>query len=139
MSLIELNTTPTDRQLRQFAGQVVPLAALVVIAFLWWHGVGWAWLGAVAIGTSALAMLGTFCPTLVRPIYLGWVVAAYPLGWIVGHVVMGAIFFLIVTPLALVMRVLDRDPLQRQFDPNRTSYWEPRDEQTEARRYFKQF
>jgi hypothetical protein len=29
--------------------------------------------------------------------------------------------------------------LQRQFDPNRTSYWEPRDEQTEARRYFKQF
>jgi hypothetical protein len=144
MPLIELNTNPTDRQLRQFAGLVVPLAALFVLALLWWRGLGWTGLGAVvlggvAIGTLAFAVVGAWRPAWARPVYVVWMIAAYPLGWIVGHVVLGAVYYLIVTPIGLIMRIIGRDPLTRRFDPNRTSYWEPRQENTDAKRYFRQF
>ena len=52
--------------------------------------------------------------------------AAYPIGWVVGHVMIGVVFFTVVTPIGLLMRALGRDPLQRKFDASRTSYWEKR-------------
>ncbi len=139
MPLIELNTNPTDRQLRQFALLVVPLAALIAIVVLWWRDFGWTWIGGVAVVTAAFASAGAWRPAWARPVYLAWMTAAYPLGWIVGHVVMGAVYFLIVTPIGLFMRILGRDPLARQFDPNRTSYWEPRETDVDRKQYFKQF
>lgn len=139
MPLIELNTNPTDRQLRQFAALVVPLAALILIALLWWRAVGWSWISIVALVAAAFAIAGTCRPAWARPVYLAWMMAAYPLGWLVGHVVMGVVYFGIVTPIGLIMRFFGRDPLTRRFDPNRTSYWEPRQTETESKRYFEQF
>lgn len=139
MPLIELNTNPTDRQLRQFALLVVPLAVLIVIILLWWRAVSWTWIGGIAIATAGFAVAGSCRPAWARPVYLAWMTAAYPIGWIVGHLVMAAVFYLILTPIGLTMRIIGRDPLARQFDPNRTSYWEPRETEVEKKRYFRQF
>jgi len=51
--------------------------------------------------------------------------------------VMGLLFFITVTPIALIMRLVGKDPLNRQFDPNVSSYWverEPGDLQPETMR-----
>jgi hypothetical protein len=139
MSLIEFNTHPTDRQLRQFACIVVPLFALVIAAAVWWRvghrAAGWAILAAAAL----IALGGLVRPARARPIYLGWMYASYPLGWAVGHLLLGAVFFLVVTPIGLVMRARGRDPLQRKFDASRASYWEKRPPVDDPARYFRQF
>ena len=144
MSLIEFNRNPTDRQLRQFACVLLPLCALLLSAVLWWRvghwAVGW---GAVGWGMLAVAALiaigGLFRPAFARPIYLGWMYASYPIGWAVGHVMIGAVFFLVVTPIGLLMRASGRDPLQRKFDASRASYWEKRPPVDDQTRYFRQF
>ena len=138
MSLIEFNTDPTDRQLRQFASIVVPLCALLLAALVWWRlgqrALSWGILAAAAV----IAISGLLRPALARPIYLGWIYVSYPIGWVVGHVMIGIVFYIVVTPIGLVMRAVGRDPLRRKFDATCASYWERR-VASDRTRYFRQF
>ncbi len=126
--MIELNLHPTERQLRQFAALVLPLVACLVAGLLVgrWQLVGPAL--AVSAVTLLLAVAGLLRPALLRPIYALWMIAAYPLGWVMGHVMIAAVFFLVLTPLGLLLRLLGRDALSREFEPQRESYWEPREQ-----------
>ena len=49
--------------------------------------------------------------------------AAFPIGWVVSHALMAAIYYLVITPMAVAMRLLGRDPLDRRFDRDATTYW----------------
>jgi len=42
---------------------------------------------------------------------------------VVGPVVLGAIFFLVLTPVAVAMRVIGRDAMKRRFEPAASTYW----------------
>jgi len=46
---------------------------------------------------------------------------------VVGPVVLGAIFFLVLTPVAVAMRVIGRDAMKRRFEPAASTYWVERD------------
>jgi predicted membrane metal-binding protein len=70
---------------------------------------------------------GLFTPVLLRPINRVWFLFGLALHKIVNPLVMGLLFFLTVTPMALVLRALGKDPLHRTFDPEAASYWIKRD------------
>lgn len=78
-------------------------------------------------------------PRLRRPLYVGMSRAVYPVGWLLSHVIVLAVFLFVVTPMALLLRVLGRDPMQRGFDPSAPSYWVPHRPAADVRRYFQQF
>jgi hypothetical protein len=42
---------------------------------------------------------------------------------IVGQVVMALLFFVVVTPVALICRILGHDPLRLKLDPSAATYW----------------
>ena len=62
-----------------------------------------------------------------------------PIGFVVSHIVMAVMFYVILTPVGLVFRLIGRDPLQRRFDRQAASYWVPRERVTDPRRYYRQF
>ncbi|MDP6944225.1 MAG: SxtJ family membrane protein, partial [Myxococcota bacterium] len=72
------------------------------------------------------------------PIYLGWIYLAFPIGWTVSHVLMMFVYYLVLTPFGIVMRLIGRDPMFRRFDKSATSYFVDH-EAAETGRYFKQF
>jgi hypothetical protein len=127
---------PSDRHLRQFA-------ALFLIVFL--AMAGWRWFGGRADGWTTLfaalavvvGLTGLIAPPAVRPIYTGWMVVAFPIGWTVSRLALGAVFFLIVTPMAVLFRAAGRDALRlrRRHAP---TYWLPKRQPTGAREYFRQ-
>ena len=43
------------------------------------------------------------------------------------------------TPIGLVMRAFGWDPMQRKLDPQATTYWLPRQQVTDVKRYYRQF
>ena len=45
------------------------------------------------------------------------------LGAIVSPIVMAAIFFLVVTPIGLIMQLLGKDLLKKKYEKNKKSYW----------------
>ncbi len=52
-----------------------------------------------------------------------WFLFGMALHKVISPLVMGLLFYLTVTPIALIMRAIGKDPLHRQFDPQAKSYW----------------
>jgi len=145
--LVQLNFRPDIKQLRQFG--FIALGAFTVIGgvILWRGGlfgidfgsaarsiayVLWA-LGVVSAGFSLVF------PKANRPLFVGLALVAFPIGLVVSHVVLALLFFGVLTPVALVFRLIGRDPLERRFEPERESYWIDLPEVTDPESYFRQF
>jgi hypothetical protein len=82
---------------------------------------------------------GLLRPRLVRPIYVAWMVLAFPIGWTVSLVILAVIFYGIFTPVALIFRLIGRDVLSRAARPDRDTYWTPKPAPASVRSYFDQF
>lgn len=70
-----------------------------------------------------LLVLATTAPKLLRIPNRAWFKLGMVLHAIVSPLVLGTMFFLIIAPWALVMRLAGRDALARRYEPNRPSYW----------------
>jgi len=137
MAVIKLNRNPPDRELRQFA-IIFFLFCLVVAAIAYFRDsidvAAWALTIGVLIGA-----IGYMRVAFVRPIYLGWMYAAYPIGWVVSHIVLAIVFYLLVTPVGWLMKLLRYDPLERQFARAAKTYWTPIEARSDKTSYFRQF
>lgn len=77
----------------------------------------WPWIAGLLVLAAALLV-----PVGLRPLKWLWGRFAVVMGWINTRIVLLLLFYLVITPMALVMRLAGRDPLQRRFDPGATSY-----------------
>ena len=138
MSLITIKTSPTPRELNWFAALLVVFGGLLG-GLIWWR-TGQATVAATIWAAAGVA-LGLFVaiPTLRKPMYLAWMYAAFPIGWTVSHIVLAFVFYVVFTPLGVVMRLAGRDPLQRGKHPAARTYWDRCSPAREPARYFRQF
>lgn len=135
--MMEINWNPSRKELRQFG--FLCLAFFGFLAATHYHRAG------LTLVTEALAaaaivggVLGAVAPQLLKWIFVGWIVAVFPIGWTVSHLLLGFIFFAVLTPIGLVLRALGHDPMNRAFDRGAKSYWTAH-EQAPVARYFRQF
>lgn len=68
-----------------------------------------------------LIILGLVLPILLKPVYIVWMRFAFILGWINTRIILFILFYLVVTPLGLLMRLLRMDLLERKNKID--SYW----------------
>ena len=135
MSLVEINWSPTSRQLRQFGALCIFALPLI----------GWLWGGspsclAVLLGVgSMIAAMAWRKPQLIRPLFVGLMVIAAPIGMVMGELSMLSIYFCIFLPIGLVFRMLRRDPLQRKIDRTTDSYWQLKTEPKDVASYYRRF
>ena len=136
--MIDINWKPTDRQLRQFAVAFL-IAAGVVGAVLWWR-LGENRISPVLWGLGpVVALIGLAVPRAIRWLFLGLSLAAFPIGMVIGFVLLALTYYVVVTPIGLVFRLLGRDLLDRAIDREASSYWIARPARPRPRRYFQQF
>lgn len=90
-------------------------------AYALWKGREWAW---IALGlAAALALLAAFAPGLLHGLNRAWHALGLALGRIVTPVVVAILFFVVVTPMGLLMRALGKRPLNLRLDPRAATYW----------------
>jgi hypothetical protein len=138
MALLEINWAPSKRELRQFSLIWLVFFGLFGAFLIWRTGslrpAYWVW------GIAApLGLIGVAFPAFMRPIFTLWMYLAFPIGWVFSHLIMMCVFYLVMTPIGLVMRLFGYDPLRLRIDPAATTYWQPRDPNVPAARYFQQF
>jgi hypothetical protein len=136
MSLIRIERNPTGRQLLVFS--VAWLLFLGSWGFMaWTHGRNAA---AAVLWTLAAAvpLAGAVSRRILRLAYVALSHATYPVGFVVSYVVLAIVYFVVLTPIGLAMRLLGHDPLSRKFDPAAKSYWIPRDKAKTVESYFNQ-
>lgn len=80
----------------------------------------WPWIIGGVLLAWALAL-----PASLASIYKYWMRFAHILGWVNTRIILGFIFFLLITPIGLLMRLFARDPMARKFDTKATSYRVP--------------
>ncbi|MFN5516358.1 MAG: SxtJ family membrane protein [Cyanobacteriota bacterium] len=71
---------------------------------------------------ALLSLWGAVFPRSLAPLYRLWMQIGEILGWINSRLILGIIFFGLVTPMALAMKLRGRDALQRRFTPDLKSY-----------------
>ena len=69
-----------------------------------------------------LAIWALVAPESLRTVYQLWMRFGLLLNRVTTPIVIGFIFFLVITPMAFIMRVIGRDPLARRFDDQVKSY-----------------
>ena len=87
----------------------------------------------------AVGPLGLVVPRAVRPIFVAWMVLAFPIGWAISNVVLVALFYGLFTPIGALFRLIGRDPLRLRPQPAGATYWVEKPQAEDARRYFQQF
>ena len=68
----------------------------------------------------------------------GSMVAAYPIGWVVSHLILAAIFYGVFTIAGAAMRIFGYDPLQRKRRPSDATYWSSVRQNRDPQSYFRQ-
>ena len=144
---MKLNLKPDSRMLAQFAWTAFVafplLAALFTRGDARWYQV-WAWqwshpvvLAMLALGTVQLVLFLAGATALTRALFVVLTVVAYPIGFVLSHVLLGTIFYLVVTPIGLAFRLLGRDTMPRRPDGKLATYWRERGPQRPPADYFK--
>ncbi len=138
MGMIEVKKTFSRRELRWF-GPLFALFIALIGWMLWESGVGWNVLSVLAIAAGSLIFVYYLVPPLQRPLYRGWMFSVMPIGWIVSHLLLSVIYYLLLTPIGLIMKAVGYDPMRRKLEPNRETYWVNRQKSEDPQRYFKQY
>ena len=93
----------------------------------------------IAILSSVFIGFGILLPIVLRPIYLVWMIFALIFGWIMTRVILGIVFYFIITPIGLLTRLLGEDFLGLRIT-NSNSFWNQRNSADEMNQdYEKQF
>ncbi len=111
------------RQLRNFGLLVGSIfAAIGAWPFLMGQGPRWWGLG---LG-SVLIVLGAMVPQSLALPYRGWMAVGHILGWINTRIILGVVFYGLLTPMGLLRRALSHDPLRIAFDQKQDTYRVPK-------------
>jgi len=135
--MIAIQWNPSTKQLRQFAGIWFPAFCGLVG---WSIGQKTGHWSEVEIGWVLAGLLsggGLVLPALMRPIFVGLILLTFPIEWVVSHLLLGLIFYGVVTPIGLILRISGHDPLQLK-KPSENSVWKTSVGKTDATRYLRQ-
>jgi hypothetical protein len=129
---------PDPRTLRQFAGLwLLFLGGLAAWKGFWQQQV---LLGsALAVAAFTVGFIGLVSPARIRLVFVGATVLAFPIGWVVSHVILAFLFYGVLTPVGLIFALARRDPLLLRRKAVESSYWENKRSPSDPRAYFKQF
>jgi hypothetical protein len=91
----------------------------------------------VAVGLTA-GLLGTLHPEFLRPVFVGWMILVFPIGWTISHLLLGLLFFGVFTPVGLLLRTFGKDSLRLQRGAA-SSLWQDRAQESDLKRYLRQY
>ena len=114
--------TLDNKGLRKFGLTTGAIIVLLFVLFFPWVFDAeslpiWPWVVAGILWVPALIM-----PGLLRPIYTTWMKIGHGLGWVNTRIILGVLFYVMILPMGLIMRLFGKDPMSRKRDKSASSY-----------------
>ena len=130
------NIKSEKSDLRKF-GITIGIILLIITGFLFWKEKE-SFQIFLTFGVI-LCVLGVAIPVILKPIYWIWMIFATILGWVMTRVILGLLYFIIITPIGLIPRLFGKQFLDLRFDKSIDTYWNYRKIQLISSDYEKQF
>jgi hypothetical protein len=113
-------SNPETKEIRNF-GLLFAALGVFAGAFMVWKENHNFW---IAFGLAGIFLLtGLLLPRLLGPFYRVWMRFAGLLAWVNTRVLLTVFFFVVLTPIALMMKLFGKDLLNQKFDRSAQSYW----------------
>lgn len=74
------------------------------------------------VPASVLVPLGLVAPALLAPLFRGWMKVGHVMGWINTRIILGILYFGLITPMGVIMRLFGWDSMRRALSPDAESY-----------------
>jgi len=144
--LARLDWNPSARTLRQFGFIALGAFGLLALmahqeAFMFRAGLGdarrtvtWSLLG---VGVLSAFFSGV-APRANRPLFVGLSLVAYPIGFVLSHVLLAILFFGLFAPIGFLLKATGKDTLQPR-EGNAATYWRKARRKRAVADYFKQY
>jgi len=139
--MIKLDLNPAPHIIKQFAwfavigmGMLAFAVLKFTVGFEWGHP---AFLISIGVGVLQLVLFLAGVTFLSRALFVVLSVAFVPIGFVLSHILLAAVYYLVLTPIALVFRLIGRDVIGKKLDPNAKSYWHERSGDRSPASYFK--
>jgi hypothetical protein len=122
---MQLKLKENPREWQKFTAVLVVMAS--VLSSLAYRR-GWlpreAWFGVLAALVAAI-ILSLLFPRWFRPLYRGGMTVSFGIGRVMGAILLTLFFVLVLTPIALLLRLTGKDLLRLKREPDATTFWQP--------------
>lgn len=141
--MIDIDTKDRGEQ-RKF-GLVMAVAfgvlTLVRMGFHRWFQGEWGGPSYILLGIGAVfGVLGLIWPRSLQEVFWAWMKFALAINWVVTHVLLTLVFFLMIVPIRGLVKVFSDDPLKRELKADADTYWEePEEQPDDPQRYLNQY
>lgn len=131
------NIKSGKKELREFGITLGVFFGLLGVLFWWRNKPSFLYL---FIASGFFAFFGLLIPIVLKPIQKIWMAIALVMGSIMTRVILSVLFYLVITPIGIICRVLGKDILDLTIDKSRESYWIKREKSIINKvRYEKQY
>lgn len=139
----DTNWNPDFSERKKFARSLAfgfpTLGLFMEIAGYLKHG-GWSSAPiAMGVGGSLLGLALWAAPQVALPVYRAWYFVTCCIGIVVSNLFVACVFYLVITPAAVIMRFTGRDQLGIRSRNQAKSYWSPAEKGIDPARYFRQY
>jgi multisubunit Na+/H+ antiporter MnhG subunit len=115
------NIDSSVKKLREF-GLVVGGVLVLFGAFAMWRGKGF-YPHLYAVG-SVLVIFGAAAPGLLKPVQKAWMALAIIIGFFMSRLLLTLLFYGVMTPIGLAMKLFGKDTLDERIEKGKASYWQ---------------
>lgn len=137
MSLLRLNTRPSKSQLIQFGiAWIVFFLLLALVAS--WRGASVPPWPMVALALFP-PLIGWVFPGFLRVLFIAMSIVTFPIGFVVSHLILAALYYLVLSPIGLILRVVKPGFFPKNPDASLPTYWHSRTRIRERNDYFKPY
>jgi hypothetical protein len=123
--MMKINTHPMSREVRRFGLMWAAAASLVAgLLFLRHHAsVAWGlWSLAIVVGAASVIR-----PSVGRYFHRGWMNLAYVINFLLTRITLSLLFWIVLTPVAILFKIIGRDALRLKRSASADSYWREHD------------
>lgn len=138
MALAPIPWDVSSKTLAEFSEVSLFLLGMVAAPVTFWRGsLTWA----VAFWTMAvlIRLIGWARPMWLRPLFLGMILAGWPIGWVVANTLLLIVYLGVFTPIGVLLRWRKGDILGRKPDRAASSYWRDSLPAASPQDYLRQF
>jgi hypothetical protein len=122
------------------ARTIIQMALFTIVGFILLFLLKWTIIGLIVLGVSALMLSGClFIPGFSGRFEKFTQALVEKVSLILSWLLLTPIYYLIFTPIRLVLFIKKQDPMHRQFPTEKKSYWIPVQEKETPDQYRKQF